>query len=79
MTPTKPDTPEAGEVSAAKARLDKAATVRNQAIEAAHRAYWAAVKAEMDAKTLTQRAVAEHLDFSREHIRNQVNRYTADQ
>ncbi|WP_331745549.1 hypothetical protein [Streptomyces virginiae] len=76
MTPTKPDTPEA---IAAKARLDKAAEVRNKAIEAANRAYWAAVKAEMDAKTLTQKAVADHLDFSREHVRNQVNRYAADQ
>lgn len=76
MTPTRPDTPEA---TAAKARLDKAAEARDKAIEAAHRAYWAAVKAEMDAKNLTQKAVADHLDFSREHVRNQVNRFTADQ
>ena len=33
----------------------------------------------MDAKNLTQKAVADHLDLSREHVRNQVNRYTADQ
>ncbi|MEW1699490.1 MULTISPECIES: hypothetical protein [unclassified Streptomyces] len=76
MTPSRPDTPES---TAAKARLDKAAEARDKAIETAHRAYWAAVKSEMDAKTLTQKAVADHLDFSREHVRNQVNRYTADQ
>lgn len=76
MTPTRPDT---DETTAAKVRLDEAAAARDQAIETAQRTYWAAVKAEMDAKRLTQKAVADHLDFSREHIRNQVKRYTADQ
>ncbi|WP_331719703.1 hypothetical protein OG590_40185 (plasmid) [Streptomyces goshikiensis] len=78
MTPTRPDTPEA---TAAKARLDKAAEARDQAIETARRTYWAAVKAEIEAKNLTQGATAEHLDFSREHVRQQLKRYTdtADQ
>ncbi|MFE3994985.1 hypothetical protein ACFXPW_25310 [Streptomyces goshikiensis] len=76
MTPTRPDT---DKTTAAKARLDAAAVVRDKAIETAHRTYWAAVKAEMDAKNLTQAAVASHLDFSREHVRKQLLRYTADQ
>ncbi|MEU8434514.1 hypothetical protein AB0F18_16645 [Streptomyces sp. NPDC029216] len=76
MTPTRPDT---DETIAAKKRLDEAAAARDKAIENAQRTYWAAVKTEMDSKNLTQKAVAEHLDFSREHIRNQVKRYTADQ
>ncbi|MFJ4866156.1 hypothetical protein [Streptomyces sp. NPDC088748] len=76
MTPTRPETPEA---DAAKKRIDAAATVRDKAIEDAHRNYWAAVKAEMEAKNLTQAAVAKHLGFSREHVRKQLIRYTADQ
>lgn len=76
MTPTRPDT---DQTTAAKTRLDEAAAARDEAIETAQRTYWAAVKAEMDAKNLTQKAVADHLDFSREHVRNQVKRYTADQ
>ncbi|WP_431776502.1 hypothetical protein [Streptomyces cucumeris] len=72
MTPTRPDSPEA---AAAKKRLDDAATARDKAIEAAHRAYWGAVAAEIEAKNLTQVAVATHLDFSREHIRKQVKRF----
>lgn len=73
MSPTRPDTPEAAE---AKKRLDAAATARDKAIEAAHRAYWAVVDAEIKAKNLTQTAAAAHLDFSREHVRNQLKRYT---
>ncbi|MFE5543579.1 hypothetical protein ACFQ71_07135 [Streptomyces sp. NPDC056534] len=76
MTPTRPDTPEA---AAAKTRLDAAAAARDQAIENAQRTYWAAVKVEMEAKNLTQAAIATHLDFSREHVRKQLKRYTADQ
>ncbi|MFD6113877.1 hypothetical protein ACFWG0_27740 [Streptomyces yangpuensis] len=76
MTPTRPDTPEA---TAAKVRLDEAAKVRDQTIETAHRTYWAAVKAEMEAGNLNQAAIAAHLDFSREHVRKQLIRYTADQ
>jgi hypothetical protein len=72
MTPTRPDTPQA---TAAKKRLDAAAAARDKAIEAAHRAYWSAVAAEIDAKNLTQVATAAHLDFSREHIRKQIKRY----
>jgi hypothetical protein len=72
MTPTRPDTPES---TAAKKRLDQAGITRDEAIEAAHRAYWSAVVAEIEAKNLTQIAVAAHLDFSREHIRKQVKRY----
>lgn len=72
MTPTRPDTPEA---AAAKKRLDQAAAARDKAIEAAHRAYWSAVAAEITAKNLTQVATAAHLDFSREHIRKQIKRY----
>ncbi|MFD8992282.1 hypothetical protein ACFVZ4_30075 [Streptomyces goshikiensis] len=76
MTPTRPDT---DKTTAAKTRLDAAATARDQAIENAQRTYWATVKAEMEAKNLTQAAVAAHLDFSREHVRKQLLRYTADQ
>ncbi|MFH8642281.1 hypothetical protein [Streptomyces goshikiensis] len=76
MTPTRPDTEQ---TIAAKARLDEAATAREQATETAQRTYWAAVKAEMEAKNLTQAAVAAHLGFSREHVRKQLIRYTADQ
>ncbi|MEV5204191.1 hypothetical protein [Streptomyces sp. NPDC053720] len=76
MTPTRPDT---DQTTAAKKRLDAAAAARDKAIETANRTYWAAVKAEMDAKNLTQKAVTEHLDFSREHVRKQLIRYTADQ
>ncbi|MFY0516115.1 hypothetical protein ACOMD4_37875 [Streptomyces anulatus] len=72
MTPTRPDTPES---TAAKKRLDAAATTRDKAIEAAHRTYWSAVAAEIEAKNLTQVAAAAHLDFSREHIRKQIKRY----
>ncbi|MFJ7416564.1 hypothetical protein ACIQWZ_38070 [Streptomyces sp. NPDC098077] len=72
MTPTRPDTPES---TAAKKRLDAAATTRDKAIEAAHRTYWSAVAAEIEAKNLTQVATAAHLDFSREHIRKQLKRY----
>ncbi|MFD3700694.1 hypothetical protein ACFWUZ_31960 [Streptomyces sp. NPDC058646] len=76
MTPTRPDTPE---TTAAKKRLDQAAAARDQAVETAQRTYWAAVKAEMEAKNLTQAAIAAHLGFSREHVRKQLIRYTADQ
>ncbi|MFF3625418.1 hypothetical protein [Streptomyces sp. NPDC002467] len=76
MTPTRPDT---DQTIAAKKRLDAAAAARDEAIETAHRTYWAAVKAELDAKNLTQKAVTQHLDFSREHVRKQLIRYTADQ
>ncbi|MGW6850418.1 hypothetical protein ACWGCK_16890 [Streptomyces virginiae] len=76
MTPTRPDT---DQTTAAKTRLDAAAAARDQAIENAHRTYWTAVKAEMEAKNLTQAAIATHLDFSREHVRKQLIRYTADQ
>lgn len=72
MSPTRPDTPEA---TAAKQRLDAAAADRDKTIEAAQRAYWSAVAAEIAAKNLTQIAVAKHLDFSREHVRQQVKRY----
>ena len=72
MTPSRPDTPES---TAAKKRLDAAAAARDKAIEAAHRAYWSAVAAEIAAKNLTQVATAAHLDFSREHIRKQIKRY----
>ncbi|SEE58870.1 hypothetical protein SAMN04490357_7669 [Streptomyces misionensis] len=72
MTPTRPDTPQAIE---AKKRLDQAAAARDKAIEAARRAYWSAVAAEIASKNLTQVAVAAHLDFSREHIRQQIKRY----
>ncbi|MFD5342326.1 hypothetical protein ACFWJY_00770 [Streptomyces anulatus] len=73
MTPARPESPES---AAAKERLDAAAATRDQAVEAAHRAYWSAVDAEITAKNLTQAAVAAHLDFSREHIRKQLKRYT---
>ncbi|MGW7461000.1 hypothetical protein [Streptomyces sp. NPDC054797] len=76
MTPTRPDT---DETTAAKARLDEAAATRDKTIDNAHRTFWAAVRAEMDAKHLTQAAVAKHLGFSREHVRKQLIRYTADQ
>ncbi|MEU2391942.1 hypothetical protein [Streptomyces sp. NPDC007369] len=76
MTPTRPETDEA---AAAKARLDEAAAARDRAIETAHRTYWAEVKAVLENKSLTQKAVADHLEFSREHVRKQLIRYTADQ
>ncbi|MFB8314704.1 hypothetical protein ACFC5T_40300 [Streptomyces sp. NPDC055961] len=72
MTPTRPETPDA---AAAKKRLDQAATDRDKAIEAAHRAYWTAVASEIKAKNLTQTAAATHLDFSREHVRKQILRF----
>ncbi|MFJ4745415.1 hypothetical protein [Streptomyces sp. NPDC088775] len=75
MTPTRPDTPD---TTAAKKRLDAAAAARDEAVEAAHRAYWSAVAAEIKAKNLTQVAVANHLDFSREHIRKQIKRYVTN-
>ncbi|AWZ06875.1 MULTISPECIES: hypothetical protein [unclassified Streptomyces] len=75
MTPARPDTPE---TEAAKKRLDDAVKIRDTAIEAAQRSYWATVKAEIEFKTLTQNAVAAHLGFSREHVRKQLIRYTAD-
>ncbi|MFJ4343199.1 hypothetical protein [Streptomyces sp. NPDC088915] len=73
MSPTRPDTPES---TAAKERLDEAATARDKAIDAALRAYWGTVAAEIKARNLTQAAAAEHLDFSREHVRKQIKRYT---
>lgn len=72
MSPSRPETAQAAE---AKKRIDAAATARDKAIEDAHRTYWSAVLAEIDAKTLTQTAVAAHLDFSREHVRKQIKRY----
>lgn len=72
MTPSRPETPDA---AAAKERLDQAAVDRDQAIEAAHCAYWTAVANEIKAKNLTQTAAAAHLDFSREHVRKQILRF----
>lgn len=72
MTPSRPETEQAAE---AKKRLDAAAAARDKAIEDAHRAYWSTVAAEIEAKNLTQTAVAAHLDFSREHVRKQVKRH----
>ncbi|MFE4658203.1 hypothetical protein ACFRFJ_16155 [Streptomyces hydrogenans] len=72
MTPSRPETPEA---AAAKKRLDQAAVDRDQAIDAAHRSYWTAVANEIRAKNLTQTAAADHLDFSREHVRKQILRF----
>ncbi|WP_435059516.1 hypothetical protein [Streptomyces sp. bgisy060] len=72
MSPSRPETPKAAE---AKKRLDQAAKARDKAIEDAQRTYWSAVAAEIEAKNLTQTAAAAHLDFSREHVRQQIKRY----
>lgn len=74
MSPTRPENPEA---AAAKKRITEAGTHKDENIENAHRAFWAAVDAEIKAKNLTQTAVAEHLGFSREHVRKQLIRYAS--
>lgn len=71
--PTKPDTDQS---RAAKERITAAAQARDKAIADAHRAFWQTVDAEIKAKHITQTAVADHLDFSREHIRQQIKKHT---
>ncbi|MEU2076616.1 hypothetical protein [Streptomyces sp. NPDC013489] len=73
MTPSRPET---DQTQAAKKRLDEAAEIRDRTIEAAQHSYWSAVASEIDGKTITQTAVAAHLNFSREHVRKQLKRYT---